>query len=277
MSRELCNFCHSSEKGKLLSCINCNKNACKSCIPQDLERRICVVCVRAEIRDQLIEENIERCQALEQVIGSLRDSAQNYQLEIERFNDVQFSIEKRTRASEISHLERINNLQASIQKAKINIIPYSTIDNLEKAVEDAKAGENMNNSKYQEILNTIETKEIEYQTLLGEEKIHQSRIGELKSASANRVPYCTIRSACPECLHAIKVRFGELIKAGNSNSDSILQSVINAYNQEFEQDSTTVGSDKKGIVSESLASRLSMTGSSRNKKTKIDACHCRIF
>ena len=276
MSRELCNICFSSEKGKLVPCTHCKKNACKYCIPMDLGKRVCVMCVRAEIRDQLIAENLEKCKALEKELSSLRDSAQHYQLEIEKYNDLDFSLDKRTRASEISHLEKISNLQASIEKARQNMIPYSTIDNLEKALDDAKTGEKLNKSKHQELLNLIEEEEAGYQTLLGDENIHQSRIGELKSASANRVPYSTIRWACSDCLRTVKLRFAELIKAGNPDNDSILQSVINVTNQELEKASTS-GSHKKGRVSVSLASRLTMGESLRKKETERGNCSCRIF
>ena len=234
MSREKFEVCFNIEKGKLIHCSICKILACKYCIPPDLGKRICVLCVRENIREELINENREKCKNLEQEITDLRDSAQHHQLEIESINDSLVKLENYMRASEISHLEKINNLQINLSKAKQNLIPYTFIDNLEKALDDMKNNEKINKIKYQQLCDCLENEGNEILSLKNLESMSEQRMIEIKANSANSVPYEEIRDfTCSNCLRKIKIKFKSQIIDGNT--DSIIKSVMEVEKQQNEE------------------------------------------
>ena len=254
MKGQKCEICFSFEKGKRLNCINCKILACPYCIPSDLEERICILCLREKIKEELIEENREKCKNLKNEVISLQVSAQNHQIEIELLVDAIVKNENLLKSSEISHLERVSNLQINIERTKRNLVPYSHIENLEKAFEDVKNNEKIYKNRYKQICDNIENEQNEIESLHNLEIMLEQRIFEIKHNLIDKINYeeDLRHAACQNCLRRIKIKFGDQIKDGKKENDSIFQSVMDAEKQENPQNKE---SNKKSSILDELKKR----------------------
>lgn len=267
MSKQ-CQVCLSPEKQKLLVCQNCFKQVCKFCKPTP--DQLCVSCIRSQIREELITESLSRKKALNQEILDLMDSTQHIQLELELLSDKFSYLENFLRSSNLSHLEKVNNIEKSIESAKKDIIPYSTIDNLELVVEGIKKSEKEKKKKFLELVDLVEAEENNFESLKKLEKLSQDRINELRTLSNNCVPYEDIRGmVCESCSKAVKKRFKELILSGNSGNESIMKSIV-SY--------STSGSVKSDLVGNIRSSEvLSKNGKGGRKQPTNEGCHCLVW
>ena len=223
MIKEICDICTSPEKGKFTKCQKCEKFACKFCIPSVLVEKICVMCVRNSIREEIITENLEKCKNLEETLSELKKIAKYTQLGIEALDDTHFKLENSLKTSEISHLERLNNLQLTINKTKESLIPYTYIENLEKSIEDLKKNQKISQLNYKDLTDEIITEKLEQNSLLELEKILTAQINDLMTQSSTTVPYSSLRlSVCENCSKKIKTKFGDQIKADNRENKTIL-------------------------------------------------------
>lgn len=267
MNKQPCNVCY-AKKVELSECNKCRRLACGECIPAESPTKYCIPCIRQEIRDMLILENLEKCKTLEKEISNLHDSAQHHQQEIEKAADEEFIKKKHIQAIEDSHEEKVRNLEMSIDKAKLNVIPYTTIDNLEKALEDAKVGERLNKIKYQELVNAVEAEESELKSLRETEKMSEERIKELRLSASTRVPYEMIRGVCNVCTPKIKLKFADIICAANLENKSILQSILNTKTQQIEL-------ERRKSRGNYGVNRALSSGSL--KSNREDKCGCGVF
>lgn len=200
------------------------------------------------------------------------DTAQHTQLEIECLNDKFFQLENYMRSSSISHLTRVDNLQLNIEKAKKDIIPYSTIDNLELVVEGIKKSEKEKKIKLMELIDLKEAEESKISSQRELERISEERIKELKYLSSNCVPYEDIRGmVCESCSKTIKARFREMIVNGNSGNESILKSVISCTTSESSRGSLVTRNSLPARKSESKVAK-----GNKGAGPSGDACNCRV-
>lgn len=267
MNRQ-CQVCFTTEKIKLLACHKCFKQVCKFCLPTPDQS--CVSCIRSQIREELISESLSRKKALNQELVDLMDNTQNTQLELELLNDKFFHLENFLKSTSLSHLEKINNIEKSIETAKKDVVPYSTIDNLELVVDGIKKSEKEKKKKLLDLTDLVEAEEKNLQSLKKLEKLSQDRINELRILSNNCVPYEDIRSmVCESCSKAVKKRFKELIMNGNVGNESIMKSVISFMSAE---------SVKSASVGSSKASEINVKNRRGIKKQPLnDGCSCVVW
>jgi len=267
MSKQ-CQVCFATEKQKLLTCHKCFKQICKFCKPTPDQS--CVSCIRSQIREELISESLSRKKALNQDLLDLMDNTQNTQLELELLNDKFSNLENFLKSSSLSHLEKVNNLEKSIEAAKKDVVPYSTIDNLELVVEGIRKSEKEKKKNFLNLTDLVEAEEKNLQSLRKLEKLSQDRINELRILSTNCVPYEDIRGmVCESCSKAVKKRFKELIMSGNVGNESIIKSVI-SFNTAESVKSASVGSSK--------ASEMRVrNGRSVKKQPVNDGCACLVW
>ena len=153
-------------------------------------------------------------------------------------------------------MEKINNLQISIEKAKQEIVPYSIIDNLETVVENVRKSEKQKKRKFEEILDAVEAEKIELCSQNVLEKISQERINELRNLCSNCVSYESLRGkVCEKCEREIKKKYRDAIIAGTLGNDSILKSVIRVEKDEIQKknesrNKVSIFSNKTNGVSE---------------------------
>jgi hypothetical protein len=65
-------YAHLLKKENSQNAKKCEKFACKFCIPSVLVEKICVMCVRNSIREEIITENLEKCKNLEETLSELK-------------------------------------------------------------------------------------------------------------------------------------------------------------------------------------------------------------
>ena len=221
----------------------------------------------------MISESRNKKRSLESELIDLMDTAQHTQLEIECINDKFLQLENYMRSSSISHLTRIENMQLSIEKAKKDVIPYSTIDNLELVVEGIKKSEKEKKAKLMELIDLKEAEESKISSQRELERISEERIKELKYLSSNCVPYDDIRGmVCETCSKAIKVSFREMIVNGNSGNESILKSVISCNSGKSGKSSLVTRNSLPGRKSESKVVK-----GKKGAGPDSEACNCRVF
>jgi DNA repair exonuclease SbcCD ATPase subunit len=272
MSQERCDLCSKPDKIKLVACKRCEKNCCKHCIYIDINHQICGNCSKADIREQIINEKLSKCRSIEEELNAIRDKSQTYQFQIENLTDKCSKIENDLKSSEISHLEKINNLQINIQKAKTDIIPYSTIENLEKALQDYKKSEKRNKNKYEELRSALEIEQNEHKSLKDLEKILTKRIKEIQDSSLNTVPYDDLRiKFCSTCLKKIKIKFKDDIMAGHKDRDSVINSLL-ISNTEILMKPLTPQGKKVSTIESNKAKSPVLSGVKDDSK-----CNCLMF
>jgi hypothetical protein len=208
--------------------------------------------------------------SLEKQLLELMDSAQHTQLELECLSDKHFELENYLKSSLISHLEKVNNLQVAIEKAKKDVIPYSTIDNLELVVDGIRKSEKEKKGKLQELSDLLEAEEIKINSQRELEGLSEDRIKDLKYLSSNCVPYEDIRGmVCESCSKGIKGRFRDMIVNGNSGNESIMKSLISLKGESCR--------DSTASLKTMPTRRSNVKIDKKDNKNQVEACNCTSF
>lgn len=268
MSKE-CQLCFTSQKKKLNSCQHCSKMVCNTCMPEKSQDSKCYTCIREEIRESILSDHLAKKSKLEKELEDLMDSAQHTQLEIELLEDKYLHLENFKRSCEITHEEKLNNLQLSINKTRREWISMSTIENLETLVENSKKTERKKRSELHELQDNVESEKLKIDSDRELERMTQNRINELKSLNANNVPYEELRCfICEKCSKAVKTRFKELLISGHIGNKSVIESVVSIESTQLPRVST--------LRTRVNVSKISSASLNQNRH-QSENCVCDIF
>ena len=247
-----CQVCKCVEKKDLQICTGCKKLSCRFCLPIESALKLCIKCMKNLIREEIMNENKEKLKKLECELVSLQDSAQKYQVEIESLTDKCVEIENHAKALEISHIEKIDNIEKSLEKVKENQISYTVVDNLELALENCKKSERNNRKKFEEVKELVNCELCLINSIKEQIELSQSRVYELKSQDSCNVNYEFLRSmSCHKCLVHIKIRFKEKLANAFNANESVMKSLLN-HNYVSTNNDTSVLNTGNSVYSRGL-------------------------
>ncbi|OMJ71632.1 hypothetical protein SteCoe_30098 [Stentor coeruleus] len=222
-----CQVCYVLQKGKLNACPNCKKLLCKACLPVSNPDFKCSECIRSELHEEVLSENIEKITSLKSEYEALMESAKITQLSLENLNEKCYGLENSLLVSEIIHHEKVRNLDTRIDKARSELNYFSTIENLENLIQMTRSSQKKKTIQYQDLLYSLQNEQCDFETEREKEKMASKEITEMSDLCTVFVPYVDIRGyACKKCLKTIQGKFREVLINGHIGRRSLIKSIL---------------------------------------------------